>query len=442
MTVSGTTHTNAGTYNGDAWSFAGNSNYNTASGTVNDAIGKATALITVTPYSVTYDGNAHTATFTAVGVESPTPVDLTGLMTVSGTTHTNAGTYNGDAWSFAGNSNYNIASGTVNDAIGKATATINITPYSAVYDANAHTASGTATGVGAVNLSAGLSFATSYTNFPGGNTAWSFSGGTNYNDDAGTATVTITKATLTITADAKTREYGDANPAFTGTYSGEKNSETFTVGGSTTATATSAVGTYSIVPSVTGATLSNYNVTPVNGVLTITKATLTITADAKTREYGDANPAFTGTYSGEKNSETFTVGGSTTATATSAVGTYSIVPSVTGATLSNYNVTPVNGVLTITKATLTITADAKTREYGDANPAFTGTYSGEKNSETFTVGGSTTATATSAVGTYSIVPSVTGATLSNYNITPVNGVLTVTKATLTITADAKSRVKQ
>ncbi|SFB58398.1 hypothetical protein, partial [Algoriphagus aquimarinus] len=58
---------------------AGNNNYNAAPEvTANVNAAKADAVITVTPYSVTYDGNAHTSTFTAVGVET-TPVDLTGL---------------------------------------------------------------------------------------------------------------------------------------------------------------------------------------------------------------------------------------------------------------------------------------------------------------------------------------------------------------------------
>src|SRR6185503_20618185 len=101
----------------DAWSFAGNSNYNAANGTVHDVINKADANISITPYTVTYDGNAHTATGTATGVETPTGANLNALLTLSGTTHTNAGDYPADAWSFAGNSNYNAANGTVHDVI-------------------------------------------------------------------------------------------------------------------------------------------------------------------------------------------------------------------------------------------------------------------------------------------------------------------------------------
>ncbi|HVK39492.1 MAG TPA: MBG domain-containing protein, partial [Candidatus Kapabacteria bacterium] len=252
-------------------------------------------------------------------------------------------------------------------------------------------------------------------------------------------TLTVEAATLTITAPSPTREYGDANPSLDGNYSGAKNGETFVVTGSTTATETSPVGTYDVIPAVTGATLANYDVVPVNGTLTVESATLTITAPSPTREYGDANPSLDGNYSGAKNGETFVVTGSTTATTTSPVGTYSVVPAVTGATLANYDVVPVNGTLTIESATLTITAPSPTREYGDANPSLDGNYSGAKNGETFVVTGSTTATATSPVGTYDVIPAVTGATLANYDVVPVNGTLTVESATLTITAPSPTR---
>ena len=41
--MSGTTHTEAGTYNGDPWSFTGTANYNNQNGTVDDKIDKANA---------------------------------------------------------------------------------------------------------------------------------------------------------------------------------------------------------------------------------------------------------------------------------------------------------------------------------------------------------------------------------------------------------------
>src|SRR5262249_37265665 len=69
------------------------------------SIARAEASITVAPYSVTYNGSAHTATGSATGVGG---VDLTGLLHLSGTTHTGAtGAPVSDTWTFYGNDNYN-----------------------------------------------------------------------------------------------------------------------------------------------------------------------------------------------------------------------------------------------------------------------------------------------------------------------------------------------
>ena len=90
-----------------------------ASGTL--IVGKANASIVVTPYSVTYDGTSHTATAVATGVNGE---DVSLFMSLDATTHTDAGEYLADAWSFAGDLNYNDAIGTVNNAIAQATQSI------------------------------------------------------------------------------------------------------------------------------------------------------------------------------------------------------------------------------------------------------------------------------------------------------------------------------
>ena len=72
--VSNTTHTNAGTYSSDSWSFTGTANYNDIGATtITDTINKATAVVVVTPYTVTYDGLPHTATVASItGVNGET----------------------------------------------------------------------------------------------------------------------------------------------------------------------------------------------------------------------------------------------------------------------------------------------------------------------------------------------------------------------------------
>src|SRR5439155_23997932 len=101
--------------------------------------------------------------------------------------------------------------------------------------------------------------------------------------------------------------------------------------------------------------------------LTVTKASLTVTADDKTKTYGAGNPALTVSYAGFVNGDTAaSLGGTlnvtTTATAASAVGGYPIT--ATGQTSGNYTIGYLAGTLTVTKASLTITADNKTKTYG------------------------------------------------------------------------------
>jgi hypothetical protein len=111
-----TTHTDAGTYSSDSWSFTGTANYkDIAPTTITDRIDKADAVVVVTPYSVAYDGAAHTATGTAKGVLNE---NLSGL-NLSGTTHTNPGDYQTDSWIFTDvTGNYNNTNGRVHDSIG------------------------------------------------------------------------------------------------------------------------------------------------------------------------------------------------------------------------------------------------------------------------------------------------------------------------------------
>ena len=115
------------------------------------------------------------------------------------------------------------------------------------------------------------------------------------------------------------------------------------------------------------------------GTLTVTPAGLTITADDQSKVYGAALPALTASYSGLVNGDTAaslttppTL--TTTATAGSHVGTYAITAS--GAACADYTISYVAGTLTVTPASLTITADNKSKVYGAALPTLTASYSG------------------------------------------------------------------
>jgi hypothetical protein len=130
---------------------------------------------------------------------------------------------------------------------------------------------------------------------------------------------------------------------------------------------------------------------------------------------------------------TLTANGSPAGTAaTAAAGPYTITPSVaTGGTFDavNYTISYVTGMLTVDKAALSVTADAKIKTSGTFDPAFTASYSGFVNGESSTVllGTLTFVRATGeTVGSYLITPS--GVTSANYAITFNTGILTIITA--------------
>src|SRR5206468_8625458 len=132
----------------------------------------------------------------------------------------------------------------------------------------------------------------------------------------------------------------------------------------------------------------NTSIFPTNdGTLTVSKIALSITADNKTKNYGETFTAFTATITGAVNGDSFTVPMSSPgADASAGFGTYPIaIGTVTGANLGNYTLTTQNGTLTVSKIALTISADNKTKNYGETFTGFTPTITGAVNGDTLTV---------------------------------------------------------
>ena len=99
MTLSAGHHNVEAIYDGEA-------THTGADNTLDHEVSKATATVVVAPYSVPYDGSAHTATVTSItGVNGEAGATV-GTVTLS-TTHTNAGTYASDSSSFTRATNYN-----------------------------------------------------------------------------------------------------------------------------------------------------------------------------------------------------------------------------------------------------------------------------------------------------------------------------------------------
>ncbi len=181
--------------------------------------------------------------------------------------------------------------------------------------------------------------------------------------------LTIGQRAVEITADAKTKVFGDTDPALTYqiTLGSLVGSDAFT--GNLTRVAGENVGTYAINQGSI-ALNANYALTYVSNNLTVGQRAIEITADAKSKTYGDADPALTYqiTSGSLVGSDVFI--GNLTRTTGENVGNYAIQQGAVTAG-SNYNVTFVSNDLTISPRAITVTADGKTKIYGDADPVFT-----------------------------------------------------------------------
>lgn len=222
------------------------------------------------------------------------------------------------------------------------------------------------------------------------------------------------RPTLTVNLANAIREYGLPNAAITfavtGLILGDQQANAVTGASSTTATQASDVGTYALTGAFTSPAGYLVNLTP--GVLVITPAVLTVTANPLTRSYGDPNGTLGGTVTGFRLTDTLasattgTLAWTTNATQGSNVGTYAI--NGTGLTAQNYVFVDAPGnatALAITPATLVFTADPFSRTVGSPNGALGGTLTGFRNGDT--AGSATTGTLawTTPAGQYSPVGS-------------------------------------
>ncbi|MBX6057922.1 MBG domain-containing protein [Pseudomonas aeruginosa] len=260
--------------------------------------------------------------------------------------------------------------------------------------------------------------------------------------------LTVTPAQLIVSADAKTKVYGDADPTLTYQVSGLKNSDTAAgvLSGNLGRVAGENVGNYGILQGGLGLNTANYTLSYVGNDLRITPAQLNVIADAKTKVYGDLDPALTYQVSGLKRGDTAGAvlnGGSLSRVAGENVGVYGINQGDLALNSGNYDLSYQGNNLTITKALLNVIADARTKVYGDADPALTYQVSGLKNGDTAGAvlnGGSLSRVAGENVGVYGINQGGLGLLSANYDLSYQGNNLTITKALLNVIADAKTKV--
>ena len=447
----------------------------------------APASLTLTPNAVstTYNGTALNnpgysdtlGNYTVGGLQggdtlASAAIKLSGSMAFNGSTTTvvqNAGTYSQSVGSLmlsSTNNNYLLSFTNPlpnNYVVAAAPLTYSANSATRVYGAVNPAFSGSVTGFVGGDTQANAT--TGNLSFTSGATASSnvgayaitgsgltpLSGNYTFVQAPGNATaLTITPAALTIAATNQGKTYGQAlalgTTGFTATglVNGDTVGGVTLISGGAAATAGVAGSPYAIVPSAAAGTgLTNYTISYVNGELTINPAVLTASL------VGTIGKTYDGTTTaGKLTAANFSLGGTVVGDAvtlnTPSSGTYSSSSVGTGLTVSasglslgggaasNY-VLASNAVAaaigTISPEPLTVVANSVTRGAGAANPALTFNLSAGAlyNGDTLTGQLATPANTASPAGTYPITQG-TLSTTSNYQISFVGGVLTVTSA--------------
>ena len=352
-------------------------------------------------------------------------------------------------------SNYSVSYvANTSSTINPADLTVSAADLNRVYDGNAFTGgseisySGFVNGEGAEVLGGSISFAGdsqgavdagTYNISPSGLMA------TNYAIEYVSGLLNILPIELSllgVSADNKTKTYGDEDPLFTYRITEGAFVEGDSFSGVLSREAGENVGNYAITQGTLDAG-TNYNLNFVDGVLSINPAALTVSAVSTSTTYnGDA---FTGgagaTYNGFVNGESESVltgslvyGGNSQGAID--VGDYSI--SLSGLNSANYAITYQDGALQILPVGLTlmsIGADDKTKTYGDADPEFTYQITDGALVDGDSLSGQLSRDLGENVGDYAITQGSLSAG-GNYTLTFNNGVLRINARDISITSGA------
>jgi len=256
-----------------------------------------------------------------------------------------------------------------------------------------------------------------------------------------TQMLTVTKASVTVTANNLSLVAGSTIPTLTGTLAGLVIGDTFNETYTTTASPSSVPGTYPIMPApLPPSLLANYSAVLNNGILTITAIPQTITFPALPSSvvYGASPLTLKATTSSGLPVSYFVASGPATVSGSTltitGAGMVSVMASQAGDT-THALATSVTQTLVVTKAPLVVTANSLSSPVGSSTPTLTGTLVGVVNGDSITASYSTTATASSPPGTYPITPALVDPNnhLSNYSIMSNSGTLTITLVPQAIT---------
>lgn len=268
-----------------------------------------------------------------------------------------------------------------------------------------------------------------------------FAGDSSYAFADVSALQVVSPLNITVTADAKSKDYGSNDPLLTYSYAPALvGTDAFS--GSLTRTVGENVGNYAINQG-TLALSPNYAISFVSEIFSITPLAITVTADDKAAVAGDPDPIFTFSVSRFVGSDNFGVNPvCEVAEDHSTAGTYTINCSG-GSAGPNYIVTYNSGILTVTdKHILVVTADAQTITYGSSDPDFTFTYSGFVDGDADITGTAPTCTVVGIHNNAGSYPSIvcSGGEDSKYEFSYVSGTLTVSPLSILLTADDQTKI--
>ncbi|MCX6495930.1 MAG: MBG domain-containing protein, partial [Rhodoluna sp.] len=278
----------------------------------------------------------------------------------------------------------------------------------------------------------------------------SVTGGSNYDIEVTSGYLEITQRYITVKPDGNTKVYGDNDPTLTFTVSVGSLGYKDELAGDLSRASGENVGSYAVDLGDFVASNPNYNISlDATNQFSITKRDITVTAEAKTKEYGQEDPSLTYTTSETElpNGINVELDGSLERVPGETVGDHNIVQgSVLNTNNTNYTVTYVGAKLTITKRDVSICADDKEHIYGESRPANSAALCAGSSFVGPDALGSVTFTFSTAnpvnAGDYTITPSaavLSTGNLANYNITYENATLTITKRQITVTAADKEK---
>lgn len=331
-------------------------------------------------FTATVSGTGGTPTgsvrFDADGDTACAAAPLVGGVATCATSALSAGTHTITA-TYGGDSTFNGSTGTLTQEVSKATPTLTTSGGTFTYDRSPHASTGTAKGVDGMTDVSGTFI---YTYTPGGAsapvnasatpysvTAMFTSTDPNYNS-GGTATNTITidRRDATWTTDDSGKTYGDPNPVPLTSGSGSN----FVAGDGVGATYSRAPGETvgggpyhitAILSAGTAGALDNYNITNNGASFNIGRRPLTVTADAVSKTYGDADPDLTYQVTGGSLAFNDGFSGSPARGPGEDVGDYAISQNTLTAG-DNYALTFVGATFSITKAESTVTVNCPASE--------------------------------------------------------------------------------